>query len=420
KEGQLGDEKADKPTADEVRRFARMVRGQEAANAQLLDKMSRWLLYRLTWVGVQEGREYGGIPAALEDLFGDMTKGTTGAFPRFGNTGGDPDEEAKLKLRREYAGELRKAMTPHVRKMLQHKDLVARVNAARVLHRFAELGDEEVSDDMIRILDNPNEHDGVRHWAIKGLREVFNHQIADPAFNQPQVPPARVQRMENGLLALTRWLKSRMELPAELVNNMTDTDKNAIRYVRREAMRTLAATRRPWAVEKATGNQVRREGPIADLLLQIMVADEGKVSPEPSWEERVEAAHDLCLIDIRPGTNYQPDFAVQSMARFVAALGSAANDDKSRSQERWKYFASRLRAGSDILKANIDKLQPNVLPKPVTDYVKKALPQIESVSNNLYDAEKEPQAPQNLNNWLNDNRAPTQELYRNAPPASGG
>src|SRR5262249_48787327 len=111
--------KNDKPTAAEEQRFRRLKNGAEpvtgAGAQQLLDKMCRWLLYRLTLVAVQEGREYGGVPGVVEDLFGDMQKGTTGAFPRFGNPQGDPDEEAKLKLRREFATELRKAILPHVR-----------------------------------------------------------------------------------------------------------------------------------------------------------------------------------------------------------------------------------------------------------------------------------------------------------------
>jgi hypothetical protein len=201
---------------------------------------------------------------------------------------------------------------------------------------------------------------------------------------------------------------------------MSSAERNGIRYVRRDAVRSLAAARRAWAVEKMDGNQIRRDGPIAQLLLDIMVAEEGKISPEPSWEERVEAAYALCQVEIRPGTNYRPDYVVQHMGRFVAALGSAANDDASRGQERWKYFATHLRAGSDTLKATADKTPANVLPADVTGYVKRALGQIDSVFNNLYDVDKEPQAAQNLNNWVNGNPAKSQQLYATAAPASGG
>ena len=418
KDGPLGDDK-DKPTPTDMRAFRELTTGKQPANTpaaqQVMDKMARWLLYRLTRLEVQEGRESGGIPQVLEELFGQ-----TGAFPRISSVEADPEELARRQLQRQFVREFRIVATPHIRKLLQIKDPVVRVNAARVLHRFAEYGEEEVADECTRIIENPYEHDGVRHWAIKALAEVFKKQVGDSTFNQPSVPPARLQRMENGANAIVKWLKASCEMPAPKVNGLRDDEKDGLRFVRKEAIRALTITRRPWAIEKEVAGQIRRDGPIAGILFDIMTGDENKISPEPSWEERVEAAHGICFLEIRAGSNYQPDFAVEGMGRFIAALAAAANDDKSRQQERWRYFASHLQGGGDNLRGMLERTPPSALPAPTATYMKKALDEVRSAFSNLNDPMQLPQAAQNLNNWLNQNRAPSRELYRAAAPAAGG
>jgi hypothetical protein len=420
KDGPLGDDK-DKPTTTELNTFRHLTMGNLAPNAQgaqqVMDKMARWLLYRLTRLDVQEGRESGGIPQVLEELF---SFAPTGAFPRIGKGEADQDEMTKRQYKRQFVREFRIAATPHVRKLLQIKDLIVRVNAARLLHRFAEFGEEEVADDCIRIIDNPYEHDAVRHWAIKALGEVFKGPAGDATPSQPQAAAARGQRIENGALAIAKWLKARCEMPAPAVNELRDEEKNGLRFVRKEAVRTLTATHRPWAVEKEVAGQIRRDGPIAGVLFDIMMGEENKISPEPSWEERVEAAHGLCFLEIRAGSNYQPDFAVEGMGRFIAALSAAANDDKSRQKERWRYFASHLQGGGDNLRAMLERTPPTALRPEATTYMKKALDEVRSAFSNLNDPMQLPQAAQNLNNWLNQYRAPSRELYRTAAPASGG
>src|SRR5262249_22551872 len=194
----------------------------------------------------------------------------TGAFPRIGKGEADQDEMTKRQYKRQFVREFRIAATPHVRKLLQIKDLIVRVNAARLLHRFAEFGEEEVADDCIRIIANPYEHDAVRHWAIRALGEVFKGQAGDAATTQPQAAAARAQRLENVAMAIGKWLKARCEMPAPTVNDLRDDEKTGLRFVRKEGVRVLAIPRRPWAVEKEVAGQVRREGPIADLLLQLM------------------------------------------------------------------------------------------------------------------------------------------------------
>ncbi len=113
--GRLGND-SDQPTQADFRSFRALISGRMPADSdnarEVLDKMCRWRVYRLTWREVQE---------------------------------------------RVYLKELRTVMIPYIRQVLAAKVPIAGVNAMRVLHKFAQLGEEEVADEFIRALSSPGQ-----------------------------------------------------------------------------------------------------------------------------------------------------------------------------------------------------------------------------------------------------------------------
>jgi hypothetical protein len=129
------DEKAS-PTDRERRELRDLVNGRtraDTANGRgLIEKMSRWVLYRLTWVerptdqDADSPHKHASLAQLLDEIYS-----WNGVFP----TLPDPRRENRLV----YLKELKAAMLPHLRILLQMRKEVVRVNAARILHRFAQL-----------------------------------------------------------------------------------------------------------------------------------------------------------------------------------------------------------------------------------------------------------------------------------------
>jgi hypothetical protein len=385
----------DEPTDRDWRDYQKMARGQDdpqqgqqipaERRKELFDKIPRFLIYRLTWEEIHEGREKLTTRDIMEGSQGDY--GILQAFPlliTFNKPAQDPDEQAKRERQQKYMVEFRQAASGFLREVLKNRLLVARLNAAIVLERFTDYGQEEVADDLLAILDNPNENDAVKVWAIKGLGKL----LANAAVKAPKDP----KRIERCALAAYAWLDTRTKTPPALVAELSEPEKDGIRFVRKAAIRALAEYRRPMIVDDPKAN--RREGPVAGLLLRIMNNEENSVSPDASWSEREEAAVGLCHLQSKQSTTYQPDFVAYQVSRFIAALGAEANRDASRNTQRWQFFAAQLKAGTDALTADLKG-------NPSAAYLSKLMAGVNPVLENLYDDKKSQTAVGDLNESLN-------------------
>src|SRR5581483_8388492 len=133
-------------------------------------------------------------------------------------------------------------------------------------------------------------------------------------------------------------------------------EKDGFRYVRREAVRALGKSKAP---RLAAGGQ-----PAWDLL-RVLGRDTG-VSPEPSFQEQLEAAIGLCHFRSRlanaNGPVYQPDYAAFYVGVLLVEFGNRYNEDfnqaKAKSETRveplmaWKYETARLTEALNAFKAD--------------------------------------------------------------------
>ncbi|HMF15928.1 MAG TPA: hypothetical protein VKE98_01920 [Gemmataceae bacterium] len=193
-------------------------------------------------------------------------------------------------------------------------------NAAILLPSLARLQEEEIGDLLTDLIRDPKQHDAVKLYALKGLAAYFpayEWTVVAPKDNSGNViPDARKKKYIERIQVLIDFLDRTWE------SNKADDD--AIRFLRREAIRTLAQAQVP-AVE-VTKDKVF--APVAQRLVQIL-DPKTKMTPSPSLQEKVEAAIGICQIKVIPNTLYLPDEGIYRVGTFLVEFANAYKNDRT-------------------------------------------------------------------------------------------
>jgi hypothetical protein len=277
---------------------------------------------------------------------------------------------------------------------------IIRVNAARMLARLGELGQPELADDLVELLHTPppRGNDGVRYWALKGLRDLLavNNDIGEPALDKA--------RREKVTVALLDFLQH----PPAFASNAAPDEVEGYKLLRREGVRALAEVRRPYFNPKVRPAVVLARFAADDARLRPRptradagpsMDDGGIDAPDPGadapaddgsrgggrggrgagrgrraeaslgarLDEQLEAVIGLARLrpDKKEWPGYQPDYAAEQIAHFVAAFGKMASEDEDRQAKDhlrpWKVDAVRMLGpvgamGSEIRDPFIEKV----------------------------------------------------------------
>ncbi|MCS7159999.1 MAG: hypothetical protein RMJ19_05965, partial [Gemmatales bacterium] len=277
---------------------------------------------------------------------------------------GGPDASAEATRRaRQYADELAVVSVPYFLKVLQDPRPVVRLNAMRMAYLFAERGIGEIHPVLMHALEKyPIDAAAVfqaeRYWAIRGFGELFHAQVTNRDPKRVILPPA-VTLKAAGLLY--QWLTWAYRIDPGQVKTWAPEEQDGLRFMRRQVIRSLAMLRRP-VVNPGNPEQQR----IAELFSQVMQAPEAaKLSPAPSWSERVEAAVGLLALFPEPKGLYRADWAFHEVGRFVVDMLTAAAADVE-GQENWQHHAAYLRS-------RLQEVQQHPA-YAKEDYIKKLLP----------------------------------------------
>src|SRR5262249_9230220 len=125
-------------------------------------------------------------------------------------------------------------------------------------------------------------HDVIKMYAAHGLREYF--PVA-PLVEAEDIPDAQLRRKEKEVKYVDALIKFIERKPAD---KLTEPEQNAVRFLRREAIESLAQAQAPMVM---LGKDV--EGPIAPTLLKVLAPNSG-LDPAPGLAERIEAAIGIC------------------------------------------------------------------------------------------------------------------------------
>lgn len=243
-------------------------------HATALDTQAQYDTYRFTWLPLQQ------TPTEISTVYAKGVEFNVKSL-------------LTVRPRPQGAIEVYSAKTAeHALEVLKTRKVIARVNAARVLAKLAELGQPALCDALVTVLSDPDQIDAAKLYAAKGLGILG-------AMQPPVLQPEREKKATEALAA---FIDRKMTLtPATTLEEV-----EGFRYIRREAIRALAQFRNPAASEK---------GQAAFILLRV-VAKDGFVPP-PRIDERVEAA--IGIARLRPALDkqYNQDYAVAQLGLFM-------------------------------------------------------------------------------------------------------
>jgi hypothetical protein len=260
--------------ANDLLRGFRVADPRDQSHVEAIDTQAKYDTYRFTWVTLQQkpgelANVYrGGVELAVSNL-NKGKPGTAGAIAVY----------------------VPKA-TEHALEVLKTQRLIARLNAARVLAKLAELGSPELSDALVPVLADAGQSDAVKFYIVRALKVLA----------EQQPPVLSAEREKKVAEALAAFVDRKMTI----ADTTRREDVEGFRYVRREAIRALGQIRNPGAA--ANG-----QGPFT--LLRI-VAKDGPVPP-PRIDERVEAVLGLARLKSSLENAYNPDYAIAQIGLFL-------------------------------------------------------------------------------------------------------
>ena len=342
-----------------------------------IDLYAKWYAYRLTWPDLQS--KPGAINGLMTDLWdGDLTRALKNR----------PATQAFLQ---KFAADL----VTHAQEVLKSRDVIARLNAARLLWYVARTGNggNEIAAALAEVIKNPAHNLGTKYWACRGLQEVLAPEgKMPPTALKDQAVQKRVT------LTLLEFLDSKLPLDPGAPPEEVD----GIRALRREAVHALALTQAP-AVADDKG---KLAGRTAQVLLRV-VRKEGFV-PEPRWDEQVEAAIGIGWMQSKLYPDFQPDYAVYNAAFGVVELAQHYADEGGDKVEKgWRYYAVRLSEGFDNLQKDAAKnSKDKEVVAYINDVVKRAGAQLRLIDT------RGTASAADLNQWLQDHPPKNDTVYK--------
>ena len=342
---------------------------------QLVERAAKFYVYRLTYPQFQERLPPEGSRFDQAKSVHDISQELFSLFVL-------PDPNRNIQQNQQlYMHEFTTALIPPVERVLQNAKPIARINAAIVLARLGETGDETVVKPLLKILKDKNQYDAVKFYALRGLKNVFRakYTLDVERFKD-------VDDVADYIRDMLDFLTRKPDLPA----NATPEEVEAFKIVRREAVRAVAQTRYP-ALEKKKAVLGR---PALELL-RIMRKD--GINPEPRFDEQVEAAIGVCLMRPRNYANYQVPYALQQLGLFF--LDYADKYEKERNKQvksfPWQFESVRLQQALTTL-ADVDASDADK--KAIKSFVAQAKEILKRIE------EKKESGVGDLRKWLDKNR----------------
>jgi hypothetical protein len=298
----------------------------------ILEKAAQWFVYRVTWPQYQRKS----LPDATDrqtvhDIVSECNRQL---LDRSKLHSKEATREKQLLFLQEYTREVIKAIDD----VLKNPMAIARVNAARILAHLGKTGPEEVGDYMVKVLKDKEQLDAVKLYALRGLKELFIGVYSQP---EPKDRKFKSAIREAQLVqAVVEFLHREPNFP----KNTPADEIEGFRYVRREAVRALAALRSPLIVQK----KAVFAKPALELLR--VMAKEG-YTPESSISERIDAALGFLQMQGKGYPTYQPEHAGPVLGQFVIDFALAYDDDRKNKgperREAWMVLAVRVQQGCE-------------------------------------------------------------------------
>jgi hypothetical protein len=248
------------------------------------------------------------------------------------------DADSVLKLRSTQAVQpvvevFSNQICTHALEVIQLRDAlpIHKLHNARVLAKTAELGQAPLADTLVKVLNDPQQNEGVHYYMLKGLAALI-----------PQLQPAQQAKCAEALVQFLEQKKGpSQKAPIEEIDGF--------RYMRREAIRALAKIHTP-----AISDKVRPA-----LVLARFAGNDVSIQPPPRIDERIEAAIGLARMQAPPNDKqYQADYAAGQIAKCLGSMALLAKGERANRAARtypWAILGSQLKDALETLKKNSGK-----------------------------------------------------------------
>jgi len=321
-----------------------------AMHKDLVVIATRYYALRVTWLNIQSDYKPAPTKTLMDNVrydFQVILIDRIAPDPKSADPG--KNELARIAIGNELTQRFKEIFAwPFEQNRLSH------VNGAMLLPEMARLKTNDVGKYLSDLVKEPKTNDVVRFFAIKALGEFF------PAREFVNLDEGKKPLEEQKLRDIDR-----VDLLIKLierdwnVKNADAAEMEAIRYVRREAIKSLARSSVP-AIEVARG---KVNGAAVYTLMRVL-ADDG-LNPTATMPEKIEAAIGVCQLKPREISAYDPELGLYLIAKFLHEFGSAYQKDwtESRVAKRfsipWKFHAARIKAALATQVTHLNNINSN-------------------------------------------------------------
>jgi hypothetical protein len=317
---------------------------------------------------------------------------------------------------KQFIAEFGKAMITHLEGMaLNSAKPQVRVNAAWMAADVGKMGYDGAAELYIKILEKDDMNDAVKLWALRGLDNLFKI-VPDPIIPEKtvfqQANKVELPELERrAIQALIKYIEQKVNVAA-----LSPDEINALRYIRREAVRALGHVR-----VQTVKHLGKVESRPAFVLLKVACNDD---SIPPLWPDGWDRIHQppteqldaiVGFCQLRPDINARDlnlDYAVFHIGQAIQAVAEYRIGHLSDTSVSWKAAGFWLRDSletwrntSNVLKIQDAKLISDLIDKCDVNIIQ---PLENGIANNPPDVLA-------LRQWLGATQPKSDSLFKNDP-----
>ena len=239
------------------------------------------------------------------------------------------NEKTKVAFQNLFGQECVEAMKEVLRRDIT-ADPTTVVQASQMLVTMGKLKQADVSNYLIELIEGSKTHDVVRLHALKAMKEMMPIRIQlDPVVGDAKLDVedfkdamqnARRKHDARNVDALAKFI----ERPIKM-DSMSQDDLATLRFIRREAIVSLAAAGAPAVSAFNAGKIQKLDGLVAPTLMKVLI--KGAISPPTTIQEKIEAALGLCAMEYPNMPEYQPEIAMNLVGRTLVEFTQEYNKD---------------------------------------------------------------------------------------------
>jgi hypothetical protein len=344
-------------------RFEVLLKGEEQPGPDdraIPDALAQWFIYPMTWT--KEKRD------TLNDFKGRTLRDHAAALKLQVETHANPKADKNQAFMKQWTERMVATFKDAFAKLVPNakENRVAIVNIALLLPVYAKTRHEGFGEYLESVLADEKQHDVVKLYAVKALREYFIPFAARPHKASDDPEDEGYKELQLRIARDTQ----RVQALLNFVNRKWDgMDPAVAQFIRREAIQTLAEARVP-AMDLRKGKVV---APVAYTLARFLAPGKDGPYPPPSLSEKCEAAIGILQLDTRGLEGYNPEPALylagqflleftteytKDYAHFGGKLGVKKDERKTPPVLPWKFMSERLVRGLEFLKSGVRDNHP--------------------------------------------------------------